>query len=76
MRVMLRMIGRTGRCPMPVHDSFVVADIDQEALDFTMREVALEGGLVLCLKVSRGPVLLGPVPPSPSLSGGNNPRPA
>lgn len=72
-RVMLRMIGRTGRCPMPVHDSFVVADIDQEALDFTMREVALEGGLVLCLKVSRGPVLLGPVPPSPSLSGGNNP---
>lgn len=56
-RVMLRMIERTGRCPMPVHDSFLVADIDQEALDLTMREVALEEGLVLCRKVSRGPVL-------------------
>ncbi len=56
-RVMLRMIERTGRCPLPVHDSFLVADIDQEALAFTMQEVAMEEGLVLCLKVSRGPVL-------------------
>ena len=53
-KVMLRMIHRTGRCPMPIHDSFLVADIDQGALDLTMREVALEEGLDLCLKVSRG----------------------
>ena len=53
-KVMLRMIERTGRCPLPVHDSFLVADLDQEALDFTMQEVASEEGLPLCLKVSRG----------------------
>lgn len=72
-RVMLRMIERTGRCPLPVHDSFLVADIDQEALDSTMREVAIEEGLVLCLKVSGGPGLWGPVPPPCSLLGDNNP---
>ena len=53
-RVMLRMIERTGRCPMPIHDSFLVAEIDQEALALTMQEVASEEGLDLRLKVSRG----------------------
>lgn len=53
-KVMLRMIERTGRCPMPIHDSFLVADIDQEALASTMQEVASEEGLPLCLKVSGG----------------------
>lgn len=53
-KIMLRMIERTGRCPLPVHDSFLVADLDQDALDFTMQEVASEEGLPLCLKVSRG----------------------
>ena len=72
-QVMLRMIERTGRCPLPVHDSFLVADIDQEALDLTMREVAVEGGLVLCRKVSRGLSCEARFHPSSSLSGGNNP---
>jgi hypothetical protein len=54
-RVMLRMIAITGRCPLPVHDSFLVADIDQEALTFVMQEVASEEGLPLCLKASRVP---------------------
>lgn len=53
-RVMLRMIERTGRCPLPVHDSFLVADLDQAVLASVMREVASEEGLDLCLKVSTG----------------------
>ncbi len=64
-RVMLRMITRTGRCPMPVHDSFLVADIDQEALASTMQEVASEEGLDLYLKVSRGRSGSGPGSASP-----------
>ena len=52
-RVMNRVIARTGRCPLPVHDSFLVADIDQEVLAFTMREVASEEDLPLSLKYSR-----------------------
>lgn len=54
-RVMLRMIERTGRCPLPVHDSFLVADLDQAVLASVMREVACEEGLALCLKTSGGP---------------------
>ena len=38
--VMTRMIQRTGRCPLPIHDSFLVADIDAEDLRQTMKEVA------------------------------------
>ena len=40
MEVMTRMIQRTGRCPLPIHDSFLVADIDTESLRQTMKEVA------------------------------------
>jgi hypothetical protein len=36
MEVMTRMIQRTGRCPLPIHDSFLVADIDAESLKETM----------------------------------------
>jgi hypothetical protein len=53
-QVMLRMIDKTGRCPLPVHDSFVVADIDHSHLDSTMREVASEEGLTLHLKSAGG----------------------
>lgn len=57
-RVMLRMIERTGRCPMPIHDSFLVPDIDGEALASVMQEVASEEGLPLCLKLStRSPLM-------------------
>jgi hypothetical protein len=52
-QIMLRMIRRTRRCPLPVHDSFLVADIDTEALVETMREVAEEYKLHPTLKVLR-----------------------
>ncbi|HRD10804.1 MAG TPA: hypothetical protein PLI79_02975 [Mycobacterium sp.] len=53
MQVMLKMIRRTGRCPLPVHDSFLVADIDSDALVDTMREVAHDHKLRPTLKVLR-----------------------
>lgn len=53
-QVMLRMIKKTGRCPLPMHDSFLVADIDRDVLAETMREVASENGLPLHLKDSQG----------------------
>jgi hypothetical protein len=67
--VMIRMIRRTGRCPLPVHDSFLVPEIDADILSQTMIEVAREYGLHLDLKDSRGrgfhpPALLAPSPPS------------
>jgi hypothetical protein len=54
MEVMTRMIQRTGRCPLPVHDSFLVPEIDADILSRTMTEVAREYGLELELKDSRG----------------------
>ena len=51
--VMTRMIQRTGRCPLPVHDSFLVPDIDADTPSHTMIEVAREYGLQLDLKDSR-----------------------
>ncbi len=64
--VMTRMIQRTGRCPLPVHDSFLVPEIEADILGQTMIEVATEYGLRLDLKDSRGdhPTL----PPSHPLS--------
>ena len=53
MEVMTRMIQRTGRCPLPVHDSFLVADIDTEGLRQTMKAVAQHHGLWLKVKESR-----------------------
>lgn len=64
--VMNRMISRTGRCPLPMHDSLLVADIDQEVLAQTMLEVASEEGLTLCLKDSRGVRSWGPRATTPS----------
>jgi hypothetical protein len=52
--VMTRMIQRTGRCPLPIHDSFLVPEIDADILSQTMIEVAREYGLELDLKDSRG----------------------
>jgi len=43
-QVMMRMIEKTGRCPLPLHDSFLVADIDANALHTTMNQVAREEG--------------------------------
>lgn len=53
-QIMLRMIERTGRAPLPLHDSFLVADIDADILAQTMTEVADENGLELDLKDSGG----------------------
>lgn len=44
-KIMNRMIAETGRCPLPVHDSFIVADIDAEELAKVMDEVAAEHGI-------------------------------
>ncbi|MFA1704934.1 hypothetical protein ACDT10_18710, partial [Mycobacterium intracellulare] len=52
-KVLLKMIDRTGRCPLPMHDSFLVADIDAEVLNQAMIVVAEEYGLRLTLKESR-----------------------
>jgi hypothetical protein len=54
MAVMLAVIQRTGRCPLPMHDSFLVADIDADVLASTMSEVATNHGLQLTLKDSDG----------------------
>lgn len=53
MKIMHRMTRRTGRCPLPLHDSFLVADIDADALEETMREVAREYRLRPTLKTLR-----------------------
>jgi hypothetical protein len=65
--VMARMIRRSGRCPLPIHDSFLVAEIDADILSQTMIEVGREYGLEVVLKDSRGrgfhpPALLTPSP--------------
>jgi hypothetical protein len=54
MEVVTRMIERTGRCPLPVHDSFLVPENDADILSQTMIEVAREYGLELDLKHSGG----------------------
>ena len=51
--VMTRMIQRTGRCPLPIHDSFLVPEADADILSQTMIEVARGYGLELDLKDSR-----------------------
>ena len=53
MEVMTQMIHQTGRCPLPIHDSFLVADIDTESLRQTMKEVARQHGLSLKVKESK-----------------------
>jgi hypothetical protein len=52
-QVMLTMIQKTGRCPLPIHDSFLVADIDANSLRQAMTQVADERGLVTALKEKR-----------------------
>ena len=52
-RVMGTMVGRTGRCPLPMHDSFVVSAVDEDALCQVMTDVAEEFGLSLHMKVMR-----------------------
>jgi len=52
-RVLTKMIKRTGRCPLPMHDSFLVPEIDAQTLSQTMTEVARDYGLQLDLKDSR-----------------------
>lgn len=52
LRVMMRVMDRAGRCPLPMHDSFLVADIDKSVLREVMQEVAIEEGLTLKLKES------------------------
>jgi hypothetical protein len=49
--VMLQMIEKTGRCPLPIHDSFLVVREDQELLHQTMLEVATNHGLILQVEV-------------------------
>ena len=62
MEVMTRMIRRTGRCPLPIHDSFLIPEIDADILSRTMIEVARGYGLELDLKDSRRRVT--PAPPT------------
>ncbi|MDI3312964.1 MAG: hypothetical protein QJR12_01365 [Mycobacterium sp.] len=52
--VMTRMVQITGRCPLPVHDSFLVPQMDTDILSRTMIEVAENYGLKLELKHSGG----------------------
>jgi hypothetical protein len=52
-RVLNKMIQRTGRCPLPMHDSFLVPEIDADILSETMMDVAGDYGLQLDLKDSR-----------------------
>jgi hypothetical protein len=52
--VMRTMIAATGRCPLPVHDSFLVADRDVDRLRLTMTEVAEKHNLPLKLKANSG----------------------
>jgi hypothetical protein len=51
--IMLKMTQRTGRCPLPVHDSFLVAECDAKPLADTMQEVAGKRRLYPTLKVLR-----------------------
>ena len=37
--VLSKMIHRTGRCPLPVHDSFLVPELDAHILRETMMEI-------------------------------------
>ena len=53
-KVLTKMIERTGRCPLPMHDSFLVPEIDADILIRAMTEVAGDYGLQLDLKVSGG----------------------
>lgn len=52
--VMQRMVRLTGRCPLPVHDSFIVADIDRGALDNVMASVADKHRMPLRVKGPAG----------------------
>lgn len=72
-QVMLRVLEATGRCPLPMHDSFLVADLNHEVLVQVMQEVAAEEGLPLCLKDSGGLHRWGPTPTAPSLHVRNRP---
>jgi hypothetical protein len=65
MEVMLRMVQSTGRCPLPMHDSFLVAKPDVEMLAAVMTAVAQENQLQLALKSSTGQQWT-PPPPSPA----------
>jgi hypothetical protein len=51
--VLLAMIELTGRCPLPMHDSFIVAKIDEGLLRHVMNQVAQRRGLRLKLKITR-----------------------
>ena len=53
MQIMTEMIEITGRCPLPVHDSFLVADVDAGELRRVMKKVARRRGLPLKLKEKR-----------------------
>lgn len=50
--VMTRMVDRTGRCPLPIHDSFLVGQPDADTLRHTMTEVAADFGLRVHLKTT------------------------
>ncbi|OBK45592.1 hypothetical protein A5657_02965 [Mycobacterium kubicae] len=44
MEIMSRMLSITGRCPLPLHDSFLVAQVDQGTLRRVMEEASEEYG--------------------------------
>jgi hypothetical protein len=70
--LMTRMIQRTGRCPLPIDDFFLVPEADADILSQTMNAVAREYGLELDLKDSRGRA----TPAPPSRGGATSPSPS
>ncbi len=55
--IMLEMIALTGRCPLPMHDSLLVADVDEDDLFRVMKKVAHSHNLPLKLATTRRAVL-------------------
>ncbi len=48
-QVVERVLEKTGRCPLPMHDSLLVADLDGEVLHQVMHAVASEHALPLAI---------------------------
>ncbi len=48
--IMTTMIEKTGRCPLPLHDSFLVIEEDADLLHSVMDKVARDHGLAISIK--------------------------
>jgi hypothetical protein len=68
--VMSRMVELTGRCPLPVHDSFIVAARDAAILQRVMDEALVTHG------IAPKPTTKAPTPTHPNTLGGHKVLPA